>query len=206
MTAESAVNHTEITVPQAGEDQPGEAIWVEVERENDRPDPELLTAPINDSAHAELFAARFGRELVYVPGLGWLHYGDGIWKAAGDNVVMRRAWEIIRERMGAFERKGASTADPSVRADAEGKRRRLENLGNHGALVGVMKLAAVHLSQDAEAFDQHPDLLCVGNGVVDLRTGVRRAHDPDARQAAVYESGYTVYRQLYECLRPLMKT
>ena len=47
-----------------------------------------------------------------------------------------------------------------------------------GAINAAANLAKGQLLEDAANFDCHPDLLNVGNGVVDLRTGERLPHDP----------------------------
>ena len=45
-------------------------------------------------------------------------------------------------------------------------------------ISNVVALAKGIVMVDPGTFDQQPDLLNVGNGVVDLRTGELRDHDP----------------------------
>ena len=49
---------------------------------------------------------------------------------------------------------------------------------NAGSVRAVADLSRGLVLAEAAAFDQHPDLLNVDNGVVDLRTGELKPHDP----------------------------
>lgn len=59
--------------------------------------------------------------------------------------------------------------------------------GKIGSIVGLMRGAA---AVEADSFDAHPDLLNVGNGVVDLRTGELLPHDPGYRLTKITEVEY----------------
>lgn len=157
---------------------PVDAVWVDAEYENS-PGSDLLGAPINDFAHAEMFAARYGREFAYIPDLGWRYYNGVFWEAKGDYEARLCVGKIIKSRLNAFARMAAFITDPGVLASYKRKRRRLESCGNHGAITRTVKLAADHLSVDVDKFDRYPDLLNVANGIVDLKTGVLHPHDPD---------------------------
>ena len=63
----------------------------------------------------------------------------------------------------------------------------LLSTGRIGALVTLIKGV---VEVDAGSFDQKPDLLNVGNGVVDLRTGELRPHDPALHLSKITEANY----------------
>ena len=161
-----------------GEVPPAAVVLVDVVREEEPLDPRLVTAPLNDSAHAVLFAERFGREFAHVPGLGWHRFNGRYWARDAVAEAQTCAWQIIESRMDALTRFADSTDDDAAQAEAVVKRRRLEKHGNSGGLDGIVKVAANRLNVSAARFDCHPWLLNVENGVVDLHTGALLPHDP----------------------------
>ena len=57
--------------------------------------------------------------------------------------------------------------------------RRIAALLSAARLRAILWVARGYLSVQDKQFDTHADLLNVRNGVVDLRDGSLRAHDPD---------------------------
>jgi D5 N terminal like len=116
----------------------------------------------------------------WVRGLGWLAWTGTYWKPTPDQAVheetrryllaqWRRAVKRLEQAKTDEARKAAEQLVAAWRATLAKSR-----------IVSITALAqgiAVVLT-DPAAFDAHPDLLNVGNGVVDLATGALRPHDP----------------------------
>lgn len=155
---------------------------ITIGRERSPDDDELLNAPVNDSAYAGLVVKLFRHILAFVLGLGWKYYDadSGCWKGDGQSVIERCVEKIAAERLSAFNR--ANPFDGSYtkvkKVEIEKRRQSLTKYGNAPYIARVAKVAANHLNVDSDAFDNHPHLLNVANGIVDLRTGEMSAHDP----------------------------
>lgn len=121
-----------------------------------------------DDAHLAEWMMRKGLDgdWIWSRGLGWLHWDGRRWCLRGDEA----AKEAVRRAAIAVNVLAAETGNPQQvaamgRLLAAAKIRTLADLGR-----GV-------LAVDGSLFDQRPDLLNVGNGTVDLRTGQLLPHD-----------------------------
>lgn len=99
-------------------------------------------------------------------GLGWLHYDGRRWAVVPEPHVVEEV------RLWMLKEVGHLASAPKELGKSA--RRLLSRSG----LSAVTALAGGILAVPASAFDTHPDLLNVTNGVVDLRTGVLGEHDP----------------------------
>ncbi len=107
--------------------------------------------------------------LVHVKGLGWHKYHrTGLWRSADK----AEAAGLIHEAMIRW----ALTAMPH--AEDKATVRALGTIWDAPKRNKVMEVLEPLLKIDAGQLDNHPDLLAVGNGVVDLRTGQLGPHDP----------------------------
>lgn len=132
-----------------------------------------------DDAHLAAWMAfrGLGGLWCWAGGLGWMHWDGRRWVSQADENVREAIRKAVIEVNRTSLAAGAGAAQMKTLAG-------LLSLGRIGALASLMKgVVAV----DAGDFDQRPDLLNVGNGVVDLRTGAVGPHDP-----ALYLSKLTV--------------
>lgn len=100
-------------------------------------------------------------------GLGWLRYRKGRWAPVEEAAVL----EVVRRDM---IRQHAVEAAAGASAD---RLKALSGTLSNSKLRAILGLIRGILAVEASAFDRHPDLLCVGNGVVDLATGQLREWD-----------------------------
>lgn len=135
-----------------------------------------------DDAHLASWMAHKGLlgHWRWAGGLGWLSWDGRRW-------VSRReedAREAVRLSVIDVNKRALDTgADSALMKRLHG----LLSTGRIGALTSLIKGV---VSVDAGAFDQQPDLLNVGNGVVDLRTGELLPHDPALLLTKLTETPY----------------
>jgi putative DNA primase/helicase len=156
----------------------------EVEEDFDQLDPDAwpdVPSRLDDAHLAPWMAQRGLRGLwCWAGGLGWMTWDGRRW--------VPRADENVREaiRLAVIEVNRAALASSATAAQMKALAGLL-SVGRIGALASLMKgVVAV----DAGTFDQRPDLLNVGNGVVDLRTGEIAPHDPALRLTKITEAPY----------------
>ena len=127
-----------------------------------------VTISTRDAVMAKTVAKRALRRFRWCAQLGWLRYQQGVWRSVSDQSVV----EVIRKDL-------IDQHEREARAGADAKR-----LSALSGLLAIKRIAAMaSLARGiretrVERFDHHPDLLCVGNGVVDLTTGELIPHDP----------------------------
>ncbi|UVK63560.1 DNA primase/helicase [Arthrobacter phage Janeemi] len=141
---------------------------------------------------SDLGGARYLRDYIesigsgvrYTEEVGFFLLEDGVWRKDERQAVRTHAQsvaDLVRDlaRTASIEatRDGASEADKK-------RAGRLNRYAAHvqtsnGLNFMLRELQAVHgVPASVGDFDQHPDLLAVRNGVIDLRTGELRPHDP----------------------------
>jgi putative DNA primase/helicase len=100
---------------------------------------------------------------------GWMQFDGRRWKGVDDAIV----FDVIRRaliEMHQTEAKNGAGPD---------RLKKISGLLSANRIRAIQVVAKGHLGARGEDFDAHPDLLNVRNGVVDLRTGKLRPHDPD---------------------------
>ena len=136
--------------------------------------PEVAAAKFTDAEVAGELAGELDGQYHWTSGLGWMRWDGRRWARTPDPDVHERArrWVMAQHADAcdrAKESPSASSADLIKAWQGYLSRSRLE---------AIVSLARGIMLVDAADFDAHPDLLNVGNGVVDLRTGELLAHDP----------------------------
>lgn len=128
---------------------------------------------LSDLGNAERFVHEHGDYFRYVPELGWLHWDGRRWDRDTTGAVMRASKITVRR----IKREAAETADKKLAEKRWQHGHRSEQRPRLEAMVALAATEA-EVVVTAEQLDAHPDLLTVGNGTVDLRTGELRPHEP----------------------------
>lgn len=117
--------------------------------------------------------------------LGWLHFDGKRWAAASEVQVIEEVRLYIIDWHNTEAHDGADAKYLAA----------LSKLLSTGRITGIARLTRGILKAEAIDFDTHLDLLNVNNGVLDLRTGQLKPHDPELlfrkMARANYVPGYT---------------
>ena len=114
-------------------------------------------------------ADELGDRLAYVKGFGWMGRipEKGVWEPIDEGGAVNRV-NMVAE---AWEQAAIVVGDETV---VKKVRPFCGTRGGRSILVHLQEMVTL----TADDFDGDPDLLCVRNGVVDLRTGKLMPHDP----------------------------
>lgn len=161
----------------------------------------LTDEPIDRYTDA-ILGGRFAREYLtgrfyYTTALGWLHWDSRRWAAVPDEIVHEHARRWIldeyakaatefatRARAGALKDGEKASDDPAIKgwAGAQGAQR----------ISSITKLARGNalIFREAGDFDADPYLLNCLNGVLDMRTGELKKHDPAGLHTKITAANY----------------
>lgn len=115
---------------------------------------------------------RLADRYVWSRGLDWMHFDRGRWMSCTQHAVVETARKFV---IGKVKRAaGRLEQGHDARTEMDTWRQYLSN----AKLASVVNLTKGIVEVNAEDFDRHPDLLNTPAGVVDLRTGELRPHDP----------------------------
>lgn len=136
-------------------------------------------------ANAWRLARKFGGELRFVEGLGFIVYDGRRW-VPSKNQAMGLAAQVSRiicAEAAALSQEAARTVNEENRASLT-KRAELLNAWARASEQGSairesLQLAASLVGLNSRELDAHPFLLNVENGTIDLRTGRLNPHSPD---------------------------
>ncbi|UJQ86827.1 DNA primase/helicase [Arthrobacter phage Reedo] len=142
---------------------------------------------------SDLGGARYLRDYIesigsgvrYTEEVGFYLLEDGVWRKDERQAVRTHA-QSVADLVRDLARTAAIEASRDGASESEKKRAgRLNKYAAHvqtsnGLNFMLRELQAVQgVPASVQDFDQHPDLLACRNGVVDLRTGELRPHDPE---------------------------
>lgn len=132
----------------------------------------LLPDTLSDRGNAKLFVKLYSNDYRHVPGLGWYRWDTTRWQMDEDDAVVWSAGDLA-ENLAVHDPRGAFTSS----ALQQHRRRALSTSGMNAMLTQARSAPGMVLS--AALLDADPYALCTPAGVVDLRTGLVRAADPN---------------------------
>lgn len=133
-------------------------------------------AHLADRVAADALADRF----CWSAGLGWLAFDGRRWAGSDEAEVT----DVVRRYLITWHTRDANDGADSTHL------KMLSGLLSRNRIAAVVSLTRGVVRVDPAEFDSHPDLLNVGNGVVDLRTGTLLPHDPALMMTKVTEVDY----------------
>lgn len=132
----------------------------------------LLPDTLTDRGNAKLFVKLYGTDYRHVPGLGWYRWQGTRWQFDEDDTVVWAAGDLA-EAFATTDPRGLFTAH----ALNQHLKRSMSTAGINAMLTQAK--AAPGMVLNATALDADPYVLCTTEGIVDLRTGLLRAPDPN---------------------------
>lgn len=138
----------------------------------------IASLPLTEFGVTERMRVTYGDELLWANDLNkWFRFGAGFWQEEPNAVrVVAMARDIVKTLRPLAE----AILDPE---QMEETLRQVAACERHGFSSAVVQGLACEdgINITSRELDQHPELLCVKNGVVDLRTGVLREASADDR-------------------------
>jgi putative DNA primase/helicase len=133
--------------------------------------PRLEHEHMTDLGNAERLVREHGRDLRFVPGIGWLVWDGRRWKLDADGEVLRRAKLTVRSM---YETAAALSDEHDRKALA----RWATQSEAEARLRACVSLAASDIAvvMTPDQLNTAPWLLNAGNGTIDLTTGELREH------------------------------
>jgi putative DNA primase/helicase len=157
--------------PRRRDEQPRPREW---------PDPgKRRTKAHTDDGNAQRFAGDWADDVRHVIGVGW-HLWDGRrWRPDDDGGALRRARVTARVIVDEASHLGNAAADKDDEKAAKAHMAHGMRSQNAPKLKAMLELAQTEtrLVLDADQLDADPFALCVGTGILNLRTGELHPHD-----------------------------
>jgi putative DNA primase/helicase len=134
---------------------------------------------LTDTGNADRFVQKYGDVLRYNRSFKWMAWNGKKWEFNSENLPTQCAQETARSIL----------KDAADIVDSDHQRKAVKwalSSLNEGRLDAMMELAKAHLHSETKEFDDnHPWLLNVENGILNLQTGVLLEHDPYYRMTRV---------------------
>lgn len=181
--------HPTVSIPPRASDGEGKVTpgWIKVTdyvASAETLDNERLT----DAGNANRLVDIFKDRIRYCEGIGWLVWNGKVWMPETDNSasvlqMVKEAQEYLYEDLAELLRAERST---------KAAQRHITYSLSHTGLQNAMKLmqATYTIRLTAEDLDAHKNLLCVKNGVVDLKTGMLYEHRPELHMTQLVDIEY----------------
>jgi len=151
----------------------------------------LNPAQFNDAGNADRLVEYYSDRLRYVEGLGWLIWDGKVWRPEQESsasvvemisVAHAFFWEDYNEKV-----KNEETGAKALYAHAQ------YSLSYKGIMSAMQLLKNRHTVRlNVDDLDAHNELLCVRNGVVNLRTGMLQPHNPALHMTRLVDIEYDI--------------
>ena len=141
---------------------------------------DLKPENFSDMAMAELFAKVCKNIIRYNPATDWLVWNGRVWEMS-ELKAQQRYIEFIKKVLDTAKLemfKNADDEDEESSKKAKAYYKYILKMCDAGKISAVMKLAKSYLEIEIEELDANPFDLNTPEGIIDLKTGQMRPHDP----------------------------
>jgi putative DNA primase/helicase len=152
-------------------------------RENPLPSDPI---PHTDLGNAQRFLTAWGRSVRYITeSKMWIHWNGRVWeRLEGEGLVTQLAHRTAR-----------SISEGLAQIDNDEERKSVRKWGGvsegSSRVDAMVNTARPYIEIPAGALDTHNDLLCVNNGIVNLKTGKLEPHNPNYYITKIIPIDYT---------------
>ena len=136
----------------------------------------------SDMAMAELFAKVCKNIIRYNPATDWLVWNGRVWEMS-ELKAQQKYIEFIKKvldtaKLEMFKCANADTEEDDAAKKAKAYYKYVLKMCDAGKISAVMKLAKSYLEIEIDELDNNPFDLNTPEGIIDLKTGVMKPHDP----------------------------
>jgi len=145
--------------------------------------PEFKPEEFTDVAMAELFAEKYRGEIRYNPGTDWIVWNGKVWEMsvlqAEQKYIgfLKKVMECAKEEI---KNAYAGGKDEVAQKAAQAFYKFVLKMNDSGKVSGVLRLAKSYLQINLVDLDGNPYDLNTPSGIINLKTGQLRPHDPEA--------------------------
>jgi putative DNA primase/helicase len=136
----------------------------------------ILRAEDRDYGHAQVLAPLICDRYRWAAHRGWMQWTGKVWEEVGEEVVIKEAMERLRN----FYKAERVKVDPGDESAKEIIDQKIQEASTYQTVRSVVQLlkADPAIATKPDAWDRHPWLVNVANGVVDLQTNRLQEHCP----------------------------
>lgn len=155
----------------------------------DKKDEALARFPLNDLGNATRLLERFGKDLAFIPEIGWFVWNGRHWSAEeGDEHAARLAHDTARAmRREVLAMIYAGLRENETMEDFDKRigrfRRFCIDAGNSGRLTAMLRLAQSYAIKKSSEMDAHKMKVNAGNGTLDLKPSAAAVAKVDPENA-----------------------
>ena len=129
---------------------------------------EKLIDDLSDAGNANFLVSSIGDRIMYqFDRKKWRYFDGGRWKLEQRGEVIRMTEDVVRQMI-------REAADYDDKAAVKRLLSHAHNSLNKKKFEAILGMAEAKLPVQQRDFDQNDDVIGVGNGIVDLKTGVFR--------------------------------
>ena len=154
------------------------APWVRTAEKEQEQEDALVQLNTSDVGVARLVLEFFNGRLAYTPGMGFFLYEDGVWSRDELNRTRLTIYEVAdyyTDLAQEYKDKGTEADDAMASSYIKAANR----LSSTKVIDQVTKELQVLSAITLDRYDRQPRLLCVKNGVINLKDGMLLPHSPD---------------------------
>ena len=182
---ENFIRHTD-GLPELSDDDLDDAVSIIEEQgrrtfNNEREPGYLRPSDLSESGNALLFSDIYGSKLRWSKALGWMVWTGKQWlqdDAHAKRIAIDFTSYQIRDARSYASSSTRKSQDGNISSDAKEYLKFANRMRSNSSIKAILELSSATLATPANTFDSDPFLLNTPDGIIDLRDGCIKPHDP----------------------------